>query len=216
VFAHRSYVSGLGFAVVFISVMAGLGITLGILMQVGLGWSPIGAAVATAPFALGAFVGSAIGGMTMHRLGRKVVQTGLLLMGSGLAALLVVLESAGAGIGGWDFTGPLAVAGVGLGMVFVPLFDIVLGDVADHEVGSASGVLQSVQQLGMSLGVAVIGTIYFGALGAGTAADFVAAAQVTTVVTGALTAVAFVLALALPRNARADHGVASDAVPAAA
>ncbi len=212
VFAHRSYVSGLGFAVVFISVMAGLGITLGILMQVGLGWSPIHAAVATAPFALGAFAGSAIGGMTMHKLGRKVIQAGLLFMGAGLAGLLAVLESAGAGIGGWDFVAPLTVAGIGLGMVFVPLFDIVLGDVADHEVGSASGVLQSVQQLGMSLGVAVIGTVYFGVLGAGAIEDFVAAAQVTTVVTGALTAIAFVLALALPQHARAPEG----AVPAIA
>ena len=44
VFARRSYVSGLGFAVVFMSVMAGIGITLGILMQVGLGWTPIDAA----------------------------------------------------------------------------------------------------------------------------------------------------------------------------
>jgi EmrB/QacA subfamily drug resistance transporter len=212
VFAHRSYVSGLGFAVVFISVMAGLGITLGILMQVGLGWTPIHAAVASAPFALGAFVGSAIGGMTMHKLGRKVIQAGLLFMGTGLAGLLAVLESAGAGIGGWDFAAPLTVAGIGLGMVFVPLFDIVLGDVADHEVGSASGVLQSVQQLGMSIGVAVIGTVYFGVLGAGAIEDFVAAAQVTTVVTGALTAVAFVLAFALPQHARAPEG----AVPAMA
>jgi EmrB/QacA subfamily drug resistance transporter len=216
VFGHRSYVSGLAFAVVFISVMAGLGITLGILMQVGLGWSPIDAALGSAPFALGAFVGSAIGGMTMHKLGRKVIQGGLVLMAAGLAGLLVVLESAGAGIGGWDFAGPLTIAGIGLGMVFVPLFDIVLGDVADHEVGSASGVLQSVQQLGMSLGVAVIGTIYFGSLGAGAVEDFVGAAQVTTAVTGVLTAVAFALALALPRHARAQETGSADPVPAMA
>jgi EmrB/QacA subfamily drug resistance transporter len=216
VFGHRSYVSGLAFAVVFISVMAGLGITLGILMQVGLGWSPIDAALGSAPFALGAFVGSAIGGMTMHKLGRKVIQGGLVLMAAGLAGLLVVLESAGAGIGGWDFAAPLTVAGIGLGMVFVPLFDIVLGDVADHEVGSASGVLQSVQQLGMSLGVAVIGTIYFGALGAGAVEDFIAAAQVTTAVTGVMTAVAFALALALPRHARAQEAGGGEPVPAMA
>jgi EmrB/QacA subfamily drug resistance transporter len=215
VFAHRSYVSGLAFAVVFISVMAGLGITLGILMQVGLGWSPIGAALASAPFALGAFAGSAVGGMTMHKLGRKVIQSGLVFMAAGLAGL-VVLESAGAGLGGWDFAAPLTVAGIGLGMVFVPLFDIVLGDVADHEVGSASGVLQSVQQLGMSLGVAVIGTIYFGSLGAGAIEDFVGAAQVTTAVTGVMTAVAFALALALPRHARAQHDGGADPVPALA
>jgi hypothetical protein len=69
-------------------------------------------------------------------------------------------------------------------------------------------VLQSVQQLGMALGVAVIGTILFGTLGGSSAIDFVAAAQVTTVVTGALAALAFALAFALPRHARLPEGVA--------
>jgi EmrB/QacA subfamily drug resistance transporter len=205
VFGHRSFVSGVVFALVFVSVMAGLGITLGILMQVGLGWTPLHAALASGPFALGGFAGSAAGGMVMHRLGRKVLQAGLLFMGAGLAGLYATLEIAGAAVAGWDFAAPLAVAGIGLGMVFVPMFDIVMGDVADHEVGSASGLLQSLQSLGMSLGVAVIGTIYFGLLGgrAGRAADFVAAAEVTTVVTGALAALAFALAFALPARARA-------------
>ena len=216
VFAHRSYASGVAFALVFLSVMAGLGITLGILMQVGLGWGPLEAALATAPFALGGFVGSAIGGMTMHKLGRTVLQAGLVFMGAGLAGLYAMLEASGAGIGGWGFTAPLATAGIGLGMVFVPLFDIVLGDVADHEVGSASGVLQSIQQLGMSLGVAVIGTILFGAIDAGTPEDFVGAAQITTVVTGALAALAMALAFALPRHARPQEGLPAEPAAAAA
>ena len=59
-----------------------------------------------------------------------------------------------ASLGTADFIAPLFVAGIGIGMVFVPLFDIVLGGVEDHEVGSASGVLQAMQQLGMSLGIA--------------------------------------------------------------
>ena len=208
VFHRRSYVSGLAFAVVFISVMSGLGLTLGVLLQVGMGWDPFHASAAMAPFAGGAFIGSALGGMTMHKLGRTVIHAGLVFMGAGLAGLFAVLESAGAGLGGWDMAMPLGIAGVGLGMVFVPLFDIVLGDVEGHEVGSASGVLQSVQQLGMALGVAVIGTILFGTLDGSSAIDFVAAAQVTTVVTGALAALAFALAFALPRHARAPEAVA--------
>ena len=209
VFARRSYVSGLGFAIVFISVMSGLGITLGILMQVGLGWTPLEASLASAPFALGAFAGSAVGGMTMHKLGRKVLQAGLVFMAAGLVGLFAALEAAGSGVGGWDFTAPLTTAGIGLGMVFVPMFDIVLGDVEHHEMGSASGVLQSIQALGMALGVAVIGTIYFGALGEGT--DFVAAAQVTTVVTAGLAVLAFAIAFLLPRHAREQ--APAEAVP---
>ena len=51
-----------------------------------------------------------------------------------------------------------------MGMIFVPLFGIVMGEVDDHEVGSASGLLTSVEQLGASLGVAVLGTVFFGVL----------------------------------------------------
>lgn len=89
----------------------------------------------------------------------------------------------------------------------MPLFEIVVGDVADHEIGSASGVLQAVQQLGMSLGVAGIGTIFFGAVGVGGGAGgFVHAAQVATLVTIGLVALAFGLGYLLPANARTSHG----------
>jgi hypothetical protein len=91
-----------------------------------------------------------------------------------------------------------------MGMVWVPMFEIVVGDVADHEVGSASGVLQAVQQLGMSLGVAAIGTMFFGALGthADRTRDFLAAAQQTTLITVGLVAVAIALGFLLPKRAR--------------
>jgi hypothetical protein len=51
-------------------------------------------------------------------------------------------------------------------MAFGPLFDIVLAGVRPHEMGSASGVMQTVNALGMSLGIAGIGAIFF-ALAAG-------------------------------------------------
>jgi hypothetical protein len=91
-----------------------------------------------------------------------------------------------------------------MGMVWVPLFDIVQAGVADHELGSASGVLQATQQLGMTLGVAGVGTLLFGLLGARAdrAADFLHAAQVTLLVTVGLLAAAGALSLAMPRHAR--------------
>ena len=91
-----------------------------------------------------------------------------------------------------------------MGMVWVPMFEIVVGDVADHEVGSASGVLQAVQQLGMSLGVAAIGTIFFGALGARAdrMRDFLDAAQQTTLISVALVAAAILIGFLLPKRAR--------------
>ena len=207
IFAKRSYVSGVAFALVFLVAMGGIGLTLGVFLQAGLGYSPIHAALTTAPFALGGFVGSASGGMLMHKVGRTIMQVGLVVMGIGLLALYAAVQHAGTAVGSWDFVAPLLLSGIGMGMVWVPMFEIVVGDVADHEVGSASGVLQAVQQLGMSLGVAAIGTIFFGALGAHAdrTRDFLEAAQRTTLITVGLVALAALIGFLLPKRARSGE-----------
>jgi len=219
IFAKRSYVSGIVFALVFLVAMGGIGLTLGIFLQAGLGYSPIHAALTTAPFALGGFFGSASGAMLMHRVGRTIMQVGLVIMGLGLVALYAAVQHAGTAVGSWDFVAPLLISGVGMGMVWVPMFEIIVGDVADHEVGSASGVLQAVQQLGMSLGVAGIGTIFFGALGsyADHTRDFLEAAQQTTLITAGLVAVAAIIGFLLPKRARSgDEAWAAAREPALA
>src|SRR2546423_12821482 len=75
------------------------------------------------------------------------------------------------------------------------LFDIVVGGLRDHEVGTASGLLQALQQLGAALGVAAIGTAFFGALGSDSdrARDFLQAAELTTLLTVGLLALAFAI-----------------------
>ena len=213
IFAKRSYVSGIAFALVFLGAMGGITLTLGVFLQAGLGYSPIHAALTTAPFALGGFLGSGLGATFMSKVGRTVVQAGLVVMGLGLLALYAAVQHAGTAVGSWDFVAPLLVSGIGMGMVWVPMFEIIVGDVADHEVGSASGVLQAVQQLGMSLGVAAIGTVFFGALGAHAdrTRDFLEAAQRTTLITVGLVAVAVALGFLLPERAR-SHEAQWDAV----
>jgi hypothetical protein len=62
----------------------------------------------------------------------------------------------------------------------------------------------------MSLGVAGIGAIFFGLIGAGAGHDFVSAAQVTAAVTIALLAAAFVIAFWLPRRARETAPAGAD------
>jgi EmrB/QacA subfamily drug resistance transporter len=198
VFAKRSYASGVVFAMVFLGTMGGLTLTLTVLLQLGLGYTPIHAALTTAPYALGGFAGSAAGGILLAKLGRTILQAGLVVKLAGILGLYLALHDPS--LGSWDFAAPLFVAGIGMGMVFVPLFDIVLSGVEGHEVGSASSVLQAMQQLGMSLGVAGIGTLFFNLLGT---RDYAGAAQTTTLVTAALIVVASALAFLLPRAAHA-------------
>lgn len=90
-----------------------------------------------------------------------------------------------------------------MGMVFVPMFDVILADVAPHEMGSASGLLESVQQLAMSIGIAAVGTVLFDHLGRGHgAAAFVSAADHGLLVAVGLLAVAWLAVFWLPRHAR--------------
>jgi hypothetical protein len=95
-----------------------------------------------------------------------------------------------------DLLAPMIIGGIGMGMVFVPLFDIVMAGVRPQEMGSASGILQTVNALGVSLGVAGIGAIFFAIHGS------VPAARWTALATIGLLAVAFAVGFGLPRKAR--------------
>ncbi|MCW3064193.1 MAG: transporter [Solirubrobacterales bacterium] len=220
IFTHRGYASGIAFSLVFIASLGGIVLIFNLFLQAGLGFSAWHAAIGTAPWAAGAFVGSAIGGITMHKLGRRVLHAGLVVESLGLLGIYVVFESAGTGVGSLDLLAPMIVGGIGMGMVFVPLFDIAIADVEPSEIGSASAVLQSVNGLSMSLGVAGLGAIFFGLVKPqlGPAQGFLGAAEWTTLITVALLALAFAIAYWLPRHARpvAATAPALDAAPAPA
>jgi MFS family permease len=112
----------------------------------------------------------------------------------------------------------MIIGGIGMGMVFVPLFDIILADVPLPVIGSASGALQTINSLGMALGVAGLGAVFFSLLGGhGQHAQvFSSAAQWTAVLTVGLLIASFVVAFWMPRRAReqVDIPMAPAAEPA--
>src|SRR6266567_7194773 len=165
IFRHRPYSAGIVFSIVFTGSLGGIVMIFNVFLQNGLGFSPWHSAVTTAPWAAGAFVGSAVGGIAMARLGRRVLLAGLVIEAAGLAGLYAVLHAAGGGVSTVDLLAPMVIGGIGMGMVFVPLFDIVMAGVRPQEMGTASGVLQTVNSLGMSLGIAGIGAIFFAQVG---------------------------------------------------
>lgn len=202
IFANRGYTAGIGFSLAFISSMGGIVLVFNVLLQAGLGFTPWHSAITTAPWAAGAFAGSAASGMTVSRFGRRVLHAGLVVEAAGLVALTAALRAAGAGVSTADLLGPMIVGGMGMGMVFVPLFDIAMAGIRPHEMGSASGVLQTVNSLSMSTGVAGLGVVFFSLLGTGHAAGYLGAAQWTVLGTLGLLAAAFALGFWLPRQAR--------------
>jgi predicted MFS family arabinose efflux permease len=201
---RRPYVAGLAVVVAFIGAMGGMMIALNVMYQTGLGFTPLACGLATISIPIAAIAGSITSSALLGKIGRTTMHVGAATMAAGLVIVDVVLRARGGNVSAWDLAGPLAVSGFGMGMVFVPMFDIILAGVAPHELGSASGLLESVQQLAMSLGIAAVGTVLFDRLGSGHGpAAFVGAADHALVVAIVFLVAACVAIFWLPRHARA-------------
>lgn len=203
VFTRRSYSAGVAFVVLFFGAIVGFSLTISLALQLGWGFDATGASLVMGAWAVGSFLGSGFGAVAVKRLGRRIIHVGLSAMIAALAVMVIVF----CGVLGPTVGAPLLLAlgvyGVGMGMVFVPLFDIIMGEIADHEVGSAAGMLESIQQLAASLGVAALGTVFLATAGAApTAATSLEGVRIVTVIALALTAAAFCLGFLLPRRAR--------------
>ncbi|GII03554.1 MFS transporter [Planobispora takensis] len=209
VLAKRSYTSGVAFAVIFFGAITGFSLAVGLFLQLGLGYTPLDASLTMISWAAGAFIGSIFGGTMMNRLGRRILHIGLAVMTAALVGLYLVFSTAGSDLGGWDLAAPMVAFGIGMGMIFVPLFDIILADLDEREIGSASGLVSSFEQLGASLGVAVLGTVFFSTIGHRPHIHgFLDAAGLVTLLTVGLTGATFVLAFMLPKRARQDGSAA--------
>lgn len=212
VLAKRSYASGVVFVIVFFGSIVGFSLAVGLFLQVGLGFTAMRASLFIAAMAVGAFLGSGVGAVAVGKVGRPILHLGLAIMVVGSIVLLFALSSLEPGRtpGYLSLAPALLIFGLGMGMIFVPLFDIIMGDIEDHEVGSAAGLLESLQQLGASLGVAVLATLFFSKLGfdeVGPQASLAAgrhldAVQATVTLTLALTVLAFAVGFLLPKHAR--------------
>nr|WP_068240197.1 MFS transporter [Tritonibacter horizontis] len=161
---NSAFLQGLVRVVFVFSGIPGFFLVLSVYLQSGLGLTPLQSGLATAAFPVGVMVAS----MNAARLGdwplsgRIGLGTGALATGLALTAL--VLWQAGAGIASWHLTAPLLICGLGMGTVVVALFQSVMATAPAAESGAASGAVQAFQQIGAALGIAIVGSVYFGFL----------------------------------------------------
>lgn len=196
-FRHRGFTGSLAAGLVFFAALTGLMLIVPLYLQFGLGYSAQRAGLAMVPWALGSAIGATLSGAWLGRkFGRVVLQGGLLLAAVGIGAVALTVHAAGTP-GVWQLVPGLLVSGIGLGMVMAPFFDIALAGVSDEEAGSASGVLNAVQQLSGSVGVAVLGTAFFSRAGHG----MNAALESTLLMAGGGLVVAAAVAFLMPRRA---------------
>jgi EmrB/QacA subfamily drug resistance transporter len=193
--------------------------------QINLGYSPLKSGFAFLPFSLGIIFTAGLASSLLPRTGPKVLMvTGLVMATAGLFYLTRL--DAGSS---WaaDVLPSEIVMSVGMALVFVPLSSIALFGVHARDAGVASAMLNTTQQVGGSLGTALLNTLYAGAVTsylaahAGSAAPqslqldaFLHGYRVAFLVGGFLLLAALVATAVLVTAKKQEVASVEDAVPA--
>src|SRR6266545_2263082 len=137
--------------------MMGIFLPFTIYLQSVLGFSALKAGLTMAPASLvSMFVAPVAGRMTDKIGGKYILMSGLTLfaLGMGWMALIAQPDSA------WpSFVAPLIVAGIGMGCTFAPLITVAMRNIDPRMAGAASGVLNTVRQVGLVIGTAAVGAL---------------------------------------------------------
>jgi EmrB/QacA subfamily drug resistance transporter len=196
--ANRTYTSGILVALAFFGAFGGLVLCVSLFAQLGEHFSPVHAGLTLMPMVIGMIAGMGAGFALVARLGRHLIHLGVAIIIAGTVTLALTMTGA-LTASSWDLAPSLVMIGFGAGASIGQLFDFILAGVGMSEVGSASGVLEAVQQLSSALGVAVLGTIFFSAFDGHLPTHGLAVTAWACLVPLAVT---FLLVFKLPQHAR--------------
>jgi hypothetical protein len=122
-----------------------------------LGYGPLEAGFAFVPFAMGIIVGAGLAQPLIARLGvRGVSYVGIAM---GVAGLLYFARLPVDGTYARDILPTIAITSIGMGLTFVPCTLLATTNVAAADAGLASGLLNTSQQVGGALGLAILSTL---------------------------------------------------------
>ncbi len=165
IFKAHSFRIGSLVNAVFQMIMLGFFFTFTLVLQVGLGYEVLEAALTGLPTAAGiTFSIAFLAQKLTPRLGRYTMTLGTIILAIGLAAVVFILWRSGINATPWEFIPGLFLTGVGMGLVMGLMFSVTLKDVDVKHAGSASGTLNAISQLGGAIGIAIVGVIFFGQL----------------------------------------------------
>jgi MFS family permease len=212
-FRHPAFTGGTILALVYFAAFTSIFFTISILWQAGLGHTALESGVVSIPFAVGSIIGSSQSNRLAQKLGRTVLVIGTAAVVVGLAWVwLVLLLTNPADLTNWELIAPLLIAGLGNGLFIAPNAQFIVATVDRAEAGAASGVISAMQRVGSAIGIAVIGSVFFGTLVIdgqspdAVATGFVGSSAAAMGVSVAFSVLAFVLVFALPRRTTAPGG----------
>jgi MFS family permease len=186
-FTQRVFPAALATSTLFFAVTTGLSLVVVLYAQLGTGASVLTSALILLPWMAGMGVASLVAGARLAaRYGDRLMVAGLAVVMCGVLSAAAAYRTAALA----PLLAALAVVGVGVGLFTTAFFTAALHVVQPREVGSAAGLLNTVQQLGATLGVQLLGSVYLHAAGpaAGARSAFLVAAALLAAagITGAL------------------------------
>jgi EmrB/QacA subfamily drug resistance transporter len=168
-FTKKGFSSGAIVTTTFNAGVGGFFLVLALYLQGVLGFTAWEAGLVLVPFSIGAMVASGLAVPLAAKAGRLVILAGGAVIAGAMIFARSVAMDAGADLATFGLLVPMVLAGIGLGLVVVPLVDVTLAGVVVRDAGAASGVLNTTRQLGQAFGVAVVGVVFFGILDEGPA-----------------------------------------------
>jgi EmrB/QacA subfamily drug resistance transporter len=164
------------------------------------GYSPFGSGLRILPWtAMPIFVAPIAGALSDRIGGRRIIATGLALQAVGLGWIAAVSTPTTPYA---ELVAPFVISGVGMGLFFAPVANVVLSAVKPQEEGQASGANNAIRELGGVFGVAVLASIFAHYGGYGSGASFVDGLTPAIWVGAVVVGVGAVAALFIPRRRR--------------
>ena len=179
--------------------------------QLGLGYSPLATGLRFLPWTATPLLVAPVAGRLADRIGvRPLMSVGMAMQAAGLAWIALDI-TAGASYG--ELVLPLIIAGVGISMAIPTTPTAALDAVPPADLGTASGVQNTLQRFGSVFGVAIVTAIFSASGSLGSAAGVVAGIRPALATSAGLSLLGALAALATGRRRRA---AATSAVPAPA
>ncbi|WP_245718086.1 MFS transporter [Nocardia miyunensis] len=157
VFRDRIARSGILLVFVFNAGVPSFTYLLFLYLQSGLGFTPLAAALTSAPYPAAAVVGSRAAAALARRYRGTLLPASAVLLALAIATLTVVITRDGHR---WAALPAMAVGGAAFGTFTASVFSLVLTDVKPGATGSASGLLPTAQQIGGTIGVSLAGLVF--------------------------------------------------------
>jgi EmrB/QacA subfamily drug resistance transporter len=158
VLLHRNRGGSYVVSILLGAAMMGMFLFMTYYFQGTLGWSPLRSGLAYLPFSAAIIVTAGIGSSLLPKLGPLSMMATGAILATGALAWLSQLKA--------DSSYPKMILpifllmAVGMGCIFLPLGNTALTGVSPHDAGVASATLSATQQVGGSLGVAVLNTVF--------------------------------------------------------